>query len=355
MTHTKYALQDTTYDWCVCVCVYAFSRSAENSVHCRVHNGSESLVGTDRLLIPFTDLSHQLSHRGAPSVQSVGSWRGEGCRLRGEGCRPRGQRERKGGETHEWTLQPVHSQPAAGAYRGKLAGRTVPTDRGPVGPGTGSLHASPGALCARLCISVSVHVCRGISVRVFECARSSGAGGPLRWCQRARGRGPFRAHLHVFWLGVRRMGISSMCCRSVVASASLLLLLPLAPASIRGAGQSRPGEKRSGEHTPWRATSTRTTRAIRSNLPALSPAASLSLALLFRYCSPRLLLLLLAFSCFFWPLLLFVAFVRASVLLVAAENDIVGDAIARARIRSRMRFWIEFQPTWEKRLTFDPY
>lgn len=336
MTHTEYALQDTMYDWRVCacvrVCVYAFSRSAENSVHCRVHNGSESLVGTDRLLIPSTDPSHQLSHRGAPSV---GSWRGEGCR-------PRGQGERKGGETHEWTLQPVHSQPAAGAYRGKLAGRTVPTDRGPVGPGTGSLHASLGALCARLCISVSVHVCRGISVRVFECARSSGAGGPLRWCQRARGRGPFRAHLHVFWLGVRRMGISSMCCRSVVAS-------------IRGAGRSRPGEKRSGEHTPWRATSTRTTRAIRSNLPALSAAASLSLALLFRYCSPRLLLLLLAFSCFFWPLLLFVAFVRASVLLVAAENDIVGDAIARARIRSRMRFWIEFQPTWEKRLTFDPY
>lgn len=75
MTHTKYALQDTTYDWCVCVCVcvYAFSRSAENSVHCRVHNGSESLVGTDRLLIPFTNPSHQLSHRGAPSVQFVGS------------------------------------------------------------------------------------------------------------------------------------------------------------------------------------------------------------------------------------------------------------------------------------------
>lgn len=94
MTHTKYALQDTMYDWCACVCVYAFSRSAENSLHCRVHNGSESLVGTDRLLILSTDPSHQLSHHGAPSVQSVGSWRGEGCR-------PRGQRERKGGETHE--------------------------------------------------------------------------------------------------------------------------------------------------------------------------------------------------------------------------------------------------------------
>lgn len=152
-----------------CVCVYAFSRSAENSVHCRVHNGSESLVGTDRLLIPSTDPSHQLSHRGAPSV---GSWRGEGCR-------PRGQGERKGGETHEWTLQPVHSQPAAGAYRGKLAGRTVPTDRGPVGPGTGSLHASLGALCARLCISVSVHVCRGISVRVLSVHGRVAQGGPF--------------------------------------------------------------------------------------------------------------------------------------------------------------------------------
>lgn len=243
MTHTKYALQDTMYDWCVRACVYAFSRSAENSVHCRVHNGSESLVGTDRLLIPFTDPSHQLSHRGAPSVQSMGSWRGEGCRPRGEGCRPRGQRERKGGETHEWTLQPVHSQPAAGAYRGKLAGRTVPTDRGPVGPGTGSLHASPGALCARLCISVTVHVCRGISVRVLSVHGRVAQGGPFVGARERAGE-----DLFVHTCTYSGSGWGEWASLRCAAALSLLLLLsyysyPWPPRRYGAQGSQDQGKK----------------------------------------------------------------------------------------------------------------
>lgn len=98
--------------------------------------------------------------------------------------------------------------------------------------------------------------------------------GPLRWCQ--RGRGPFRAHLHALCL----VENGDLDTAAVTASASptipvspLLSSLSAAPVRLSfSALPARPrsspraerviGEKRSGEHTPCRATSTRTTRAI---------------------------------------------------------------------------------------------
>lgn len=94
MTHTKYALQDTMYDWCACVCVCMRSLGVPRIAYTAVFTTVLSPWWGPTGYLYSTDPSHQLSHHGAPSVQSVGSWRGKGCR-------PRGQRERKGGETHE--------------------------------------------------------------------------------------------------------------------------------------------------------------------------------------------------------------------------------------------------------------
>lgn len=89
------------------------SRSAENaSVPVRVRESSESLVGYNALFIYRARCSPPVARSSyAPTVE----WR------RG----PRGPRGTM--------LNPaarVYSQPAAVAYRGKLASRSVPTDRG---------------------------------------------------------------------------------------------------------------------------------------------------------------------------------------------------------------------------------
>lgn len=106
------------------------------------------------------------------------------------------------------------SQPAAVAYRGKLASRSVPTDQG----------ASCWSLAQVLC-------------RLTPAGPREGRGGPpCESRERAGGDTPHspRAHLHeLLW---RNSG---------------------------GEGEHRTREARRGEHTPRRATSTRTTRAIR--------------------------------------------------------------------------------------------
>ena len=209
------------------------SRSAETSARYRVHVDSEWLVGPEWLLILSTAFPHQLSHPLPLPRQSGDWWRVEGYRAG----------RRKG---RKRTSEPCST--AAGAYRGKLAGRTVPTDLG----ACWARHRFPPRVSASLC----VHTVYGCSL-VFVCAWSSGAGGPLRWCRRRRRRGPFRAHLHALSRGGMEGGFSGVLplCRCLCFSPTTVLPLrytrgPWPIVSKAGAGESRSGEKRSGEHTP---------------------------------------------------------------------------------------------------------
>lgn len=121
---------------------------------------------------------------------------------------------------------------------------------GPVGPGTGSLHASP-----RLCVYIQLFRTR-ICARMVEWRR----GAPSLVPRRRRRRGPFRAHLHALSRmgGGGGEGFSGVLplCRCLRFSPTTVLPLRYTrgpwPMSVSkaGAGESRSGEKRSGEHTP---------------------------------------------------------------------------------------------------------
>lgn len=151
----------------------------------RVCDGSESLVGTDRLLISSTGPPHSFVARDAPSDHSGDFFTGEGCRPHGEG--------RRAVERERQTVNPA--QPASS--------RSVSWEaRGP-----NSSHRS-GACWARHRFPprVPLYVC--MLSRVAQGAPSLVS---------ARGRGPFRAHLHE-----RRMGISML-----PLLLRLLLLCPL--------------------------------------------------------------------------------------------------------------------------------
>lgn len=171
----------------------------------------------------------------APSTPTRGLAAGSGASGGGDG---------RGGNAR---VNPAAQQPER--IVGSSRAEQFPQIWGPVGPGTGSLHASP-----RLCVYIQLFRTR-ICARMVEWRR----GAPSLVPRRRRRRGPFRAHLHA----LSRMGggggkVSRVCCRSVVASASLLLLFypcatPVAPGPScqkRVQGSQDQGEKRSGEHTP---------------------------------------------------------------------------------------------------------
>lgn len=178
---------------CACITLYNFrvyarcSRSAENaSEPVRVREGSETLVGYNPLFIYRARFP-----TSAPIVlRSTAGWQ------RG----PRGT-----------VLNPaarVYSQPAAVAYRGKLAGRSVPTDRG---------------------------ACTG-SVPFDACRPGKGEGGsPCEPRARARARAG--------------------------GDTSLTESTPAYYPGRRDEARGERGARGRGKHTPRRATSTRTTRA----------------------------------------------------------------------------------------------
>lgn len=170
----------------------------------------------------------------APSMPVLGDW------WRAE--RGVGQGRRKG---RKRTSEPCST--AAGAYRGKLAGRTVPTDLG----ACWARHRFPPrvTVCARhtvvpryLCVCVCVCVCtvewrRGAPSLVSEKAQErTFSCTPARTLEGRDGRG-------------------FLCPRLRFSPTTTVLPLrytrgPWPIVSKAGAGESRSGEKRSGEHTP---------------------------------------------------------------------------------------------------------
>lgn len=144
-------------------------------------------------------------------------------------------------------MNPAAQQPER--IVGSSRAEQFPQIWGPVGPGTGSLHASP-----RLCVYIQLFRTR-ICARMVEWRR----GAPSLVPRRRRRRGPFRAHLHA----LSRMGGGGGRFLGCAAALSLPPLLsyycftpalhpwPLAHVRVKsGCRGVKIRGKRSGEHTP---------------------------------------------------------------------------------------------------------
>lgn len=210
-------------------------------------------------------------------------------------------------------MNPVAQQPER--IVGSSRAEQFPQIWGPVGPGTGSLHASP-----RHCVYIRYTV-----VPWYLCAHGRVAqGGPFVGAGEGAGEDLF-VHTCTHSRGEEWKGVSRVCCRSVVASASLLLLFypcatPVAPGPscqkrVQGSQDQGKKEAASTRHDarPARGRPARSAQPIRTDL-------SFSLLLL--------LLLLGSLRCFSRSSLLFEPMLEAS---RSRERYCFADSIIRAR------------------------
>ena len=139
---------------------------------------------------------------------------------------------------------------AAGAYRGKLAGRTVPTDLG----ACWARHRFPPRVSAPLCVHTVVPY-------AYLCAHGRVAqggpfvGAPEKAQERTFSCTPARTLADGRGGGEGFSGVLPLCrCLRFSPTTVLPLRYTRGPwpmsVSKAGAGESRSGEKRSGEHTP---------------------------------------------------------------------------------------------------------
>lgn len=168
----------------------------------------------------------------APSAPVLGDW----WRVEREGV---GQGRRKG---RKRTSEPCSTAAAAGAYRGKLAGRTVPTDLG----ACWARHRFPPRVTVCVAYGTRSYLCVCVHGRVAQGGPfvGEGAGEDLfvHTCTHSRGEG---------WKGVPLSSPPLLSYYYYYCFTPALHPWPLATiVSKAGAGESRSGEKRSGEHTP---------------------------------------------------------------------------------------------------------